>query len=154
MATSVDLDAQLLTELEAAGVSLDSWTWAEQRRLDHQAVVGAIKSLEAEQYVTAAAVSLDFWQLTPEAAGYLEKGSPEAQLFHAVPDAGIDDRGMDALFTKEFVSIAKGKCMQRKWIAKDKQTGLYVKSVSRARVAAVGAVMLTLSWGGVRRRTC
>lgn len=143
-AESAEVDHLLLAALAAdGGAALDTWSWAAARGLDHQAVVGAAKSLEAEQYVTATAVSQDFWQLTPEAQGYVEKGSPEAQLFRAIPPAGVDEAGLEGLFSKDFVAIAKGKCMQKKWIAKDKATGRYLPTVSvcwRQRLQRAGAV--------------
>ena len=157
-----DVDHLVLTALAAdGGASLETWSWAAARALDHQAVVGAVKSLEAEGYVAATAVSQDFWQLTPEALGYVEKGSPEAQLFRAIPADGVDEKGLDALFSKDFVAIAKGKCMQRKWIAKDKASGRYlptVRGVQSPYNAATGCdlrgtIFLTLR-GGDGSRVC
>jgi hypothetical protein len=135
----MELDQEILTFLAEGGgaVVADSVAWAEQRGHDHQAVVGALKSLEAESYVVSTANTTEHWQLTGEAAGYVEKGSPEAQLYHALPDGGVDDNGLDALFTKEFVAIAKGKCMQKKWIVKDKASGLYMRNVRRVQWLAI-----------------
>ena len=136
--------------------SLDTWTWANERGLEHQSVVGVVKSLEAEQYVASVAVSLDFWQLLPEAIGYVQHGSPEAQLFRAIPDDGIDERGLEGLFAPEFVAIAKGKCMQKKWIKKDKVTGLYSRAVRCTHAAVVIFTKALRCWPypcGLRRNT-
>lgn len=128
----MELDGELLTAL-GAGPLADTWEWAAARGLDHQAVVGAAKSLEAEGYVASAPLTTEFWTLTPEAAGYVASGSPEAQLFAAVPaEGGLDDAGLEAAFPgrPELVAIGKGKAMQRKWLAKDKATGRYVRAVA------------------------
>ena len=127
MASTV-LDALLLEQMVAGEIS-DSWAWAEASGMDHQAVVGAMKSLEAEGYLTSESTVTEFWKLTPEAAGYVDRGSPEAQLYNAIGPDGMTDADMEAVFSKAFLAFAKGKCMQRKWIAKDKATNKYVKNV-------------------------
>lgn len=130
--SEMEIDAQLLTALQSGDIA-DTWTWAQATGLDHQAVVGAAKSLEAEGYVTSSSLTTEFWTLTSEAQGYVASGSPEAQIFAAVPEGdGLDDAGLEAAFAgrKDIVSIGKGKAMQRKWIAKDKAAGKYKRNVS------------------------
>lgn len=127
-----DVDAQLLSVLAISPLA-DTWEWASTNGLDHQSVVGAAKSLEAEGYVTSKQLTTEFWTLTPEAQGYVASGSPEAQLFAALTDLdGLDDAGLEAAFPgrKEIVAIGKGKAMQKKWIVKDKASGKYKRNVS------------------------
>jgi hypothetical protein len=140
-AMALELDAQVLAALGAGPVA-DTWAWAAAAGVDHQAVVGAVKSLEGEGYVVTAPLTTEFWKLTPEAEGYVAGGSPEAQLFAAVPEGdGLDDAGLDAAFPgrKEIVAIGKGKAMQKKWIVKDKATGKYRRSVSAHDAAMTAA---------------
>ena len=128
----MEIDAQILTALQSGDIA-DTWEWASSSGVDHQAAVGAAKSLEAEGYVTSTQLTIEFWTLTAEAQGYVASGSPEAQLFAAVPEGdGLDDAGLEAAFPgrKEIVAIGKGKAMQKKWIAKDKASGKYKRSVS------------------------
>ena len=90
-APPLDLEAVLLAAV-GAGAIADSWPWsgAHAPPLEHAALVGAMKSLEAEGYVLARPISVESWQLTAEAEGYLRDGSPEAQLFARVLAGGAD----------------------------------------------------------------
>lgn len=132
-ADAPDLDEVILAALADAPIA-DSWAWSAARGLLHQKVVGAVKSLEAEGYVAAVASSTDILELTPEAEGYVARGSPEVQLFAALPEEGArTEAELEAAFSKDFVAIAKGKALKNKWIARDAATGAY-----RRAVAAVG----------------
>ena len=167
MATS--LDEQLLAALSSGDVA-DSCAWAAAGTppLDHQAVVGAMKSLEAEGYVVGVPSVTELWKLTAEAEGYVTAGSPEAQLFHAIGPDGMSDAELEAAVPKEILAIGKGKAMQRKWIAKDKATNKYKKIVRKPRCTLWSlhfpgswtALLLSVAvantdlWGGPRCCVC
>ena len=145
-ADAPELDEVILAAL-ADGVVEDTWVWAATRAADHQRVVGAVKSLEAEGYVTAEATTTEILALTAEAEGYVARGSPEAQLFAALPVGGgaMTEAELEAAFSKEFVAIAKGKALKNKWIARDAASGAY-----RRAVEAVGRDELVEQLGSVR----
>jgi phenylalanyl-tRNA synthetase alpha chain len=98
--------------------------------VEHQAVVGVMKSLEADKYVTCAPLVREFLVLSDEGLSYVEKGSPEAQLLRAMPAEPIDEAGLERLFSKEFLGFAKGKAMKNKWITRGKGAdGKYTRAV-------------------------
>lgn len=131
MADTAALETQLLAAIDAQGQLADSGEFAAAANVDHQVVVGLLKSLLASDMITtevrAAAgapqraacrrcrrrqprcrpvltpllhppaapgsVPQDIdhfrYKLTVEAEGYLGVGSPEVQVFNAVPADGI-----------------------------------------------------------------
>ena len=125
---SEEVESILLHALNAALIE-DTLPWAQEKKLDHASVMSCCQSLEVEGYVIATKLMKEFWKLSLEAEGYVVKGSPEVQLFSAIPENGIDEKGLESLFPKDFIAIAKGKAMQKKLISKDKVSGLYLKSI-------------------------
>ena len=140
----LDLEAVLLATVGAAPIA-DSWPWALAHAppLEHERVVGAMKSLEVEGYVVASPITLESWQLTQEAEGYLLRGSPEAQLFALIlaqsggggggggGGEGVDEAALKAAAGEEAVKIGLGKCLKNKWVARDKASGRYSALVAR-----------------------
>ena len=135
----------LLATVGAAPIA-DSWPWALAHAppLEHERVVGAMKSLEVEGYVVASPITLESWQLTQEAEGYLLRGSPEAQLFALIlaqsgggggggggGGEGVDEAALKAAAGEEAVKIGLGKCLKNKWVARDKASGRYSALVAR-----------------------
>jgi phenylalanyl-tRNA synthetase alpha chain len=117
------LEAALLRQLESGDVA-DTWEYSVAQGVDHQALVGVVKSLEGEKYVATTPIVTELWQLTEEAETYIAKGSPEAQVFAAVPAEGsVDEAGLKAALGEELVKIGMGKCMKNKWLARDKASG-------------------------------
>jgi len=131
-ADSDEVELALLRLLQPEGAHIESSeAFAASLGVDHTRVVGVMKSLEAEGYVAATPSVSEFLVLSAEAESYIAKGSPEAQLFHALPAEPVDEAGLEALFSKEFVAIAKGKAMKYKWIAREKgAAGRYFRAVA------------------------
>jgi len=61
--------------------------------------------------------------LTPEAEAYLTAGSPEAQLFAAVPPEGVTLAAVKASLPPEVSDVGFKQAMQQKWVALDKSGG-------------------------------
>jgi len=114
----------------------DTFPWAAARGAEHGAVLGVVNSLTADGYVVTEALAAEFWELTAEAAGYVLAGSPEAQVFAAVPPGagGATEAELRAALGDALVAIGLGKCMKNKWVARDKASGRYARAVE-----AVGA---------------
>jgi hypothetical protein len=125
----MDPDALLLNFLATAEGSIDSYRFAESAGVAHGVIVGAAKSLEAEGYVVCEANSSEAFVLTAEALSYVAEGSPEVQLFRALPAEGLTEAELLARFSNDFVAIAKGKALKFKWITRDPASGLYRRSV-------------------------
>lgn len=89
-APAADLRSLILHALAAPPASIpDSFAFAAGNGVDHVALVGAMKSLEAKSMVLPTQLQREVLQLTEEAAGYAASGTPEFQLYAAVPEAGI-----------------------------------------------------------------
>lgn len=121
-----DCENSILTHLsQSPDASIeDTFPWSESSGFDHGAVVGCIKSLEVDGYVAAEALSTSFYTLSEEAQGILEKGiSQEMSVFNAIVAAGsMSEADLIAAVGKDVAKIGMGKCMQNKWIQKDKET--------------------------------
>lgn len=69
---------------------VDTLELATQFNEDHQKVIGALKSIEANgNLVISEPTSSKCWLLTEEGQQVLEHGSHEAAVFNAVPAEGI-----------------------------------------------------------------
>lgn len=68
-------------------------------------------------------ISHSKYVLTPEAEAYLTAGSPEAQLFAAVPAEGVSLATVKATLSPEVADVGFKQAMQQKWVALDKSGG-------------------------------
>ena len=102
----------------------DTFPWSELNSFDHGAVVGCIKSLAVDGYVASETLSTSFYTISEEAEGILANGiSQEMSVFNAVVAAGsISEADLIAVVGKDVAKIGMGKCMQTKWVQKDKET--------------------------------
>ncbi|KAJ6657656.1 hypothetical protein lerEdw1_002157 [Lerista edwardsae] len=102
---------------EAGICSLDA---AAALGLDHQALVGAVKSLQSlGQVIEAEQRSSKKWELTPEGQEIVQEGSHEVRVFNSIP--------LEGLVQSELMKLSSGKvgfskAMSNKWIRLDKTT--------------------------------
>lgn len=114
----------ILTHLSSSPDSVieDSYPWSLDNQLDHLKVVGAIKSLLAEDYIVAEDLATSFYSLEPEAETILANGSQEIIVLKAL-NAAVDGKlSMPALqdaVGKAVAKIGMGNCMKNKWVKKD-----------------------------------
>jgi phenylalanyl-tRNA synthetase alpha chain len=100
----------------------DSYPWASAQNLDHNAVVGAVKSLMADAYVSADELTTSFYTLSSEAQDVVENGSQEVRVLKALLDAGEEGLSVPDLSQKVGKDVAKigmGNCMKNKWAKKN-----------------------------------
>jgi phenylalanyl-tRNA synthetase alpha chain len=132
-AAEVDCEALLLAATASGGVVADTFPWAQAAGVEHDGCVGAMKSLMVDGYLLSAALSKEFWVLTEEAEGYVLRGSPEAQVFGALPALGsggsAGEAALAAQLGEALVKVGLGKCLKCKWVARDKATGSYSRLV-------------------------
>lgn len=113
------MEGALLQAVDAAGEGgVDSATHAAGAGAEHAKLVGTIKSLVAFGLVVAEPADTVSWSLTPEAVVYAEQGSPEAQVFAAVPADGLPLAELKKLFP--FADVGFKQCMQLKALALEK----------------------------------
>lgn len=116
------MEREILTAVETAG-SVDSFVFASTHKLEHQAVVGAFKSLEATKFLALEQKSQEKWQLTAEGQDYAANGTLEYRIYKdVVPSEGTLKATLEEKYGKEF-SIGFAQCMKRKWLAFNKETG-------------------------------
>ncbi|KAE9616516.1 putative phenylalanine--tRNA ligase [Lupinus albus] len=99
----------------------DSGEFAAERNIDHNEIVNVIKSLYGFRYVDVEDIKRESWVLTDEGNTYAVSGSPEVQLFLAIPEEGILK---DELLKKVGPSLFKIGCAQaakNKWLDLGKQ---------------------------------
>ncbi|CAA7044814.1 unnamed protein product [Microthlaspi erraticum] len=108
----------------------DSGQFSTEHNLDHNAVVNVIKSLRGFQYIVAQDIKRESWVLTAEGKKYAAEGSPEVQLFLAVPAEGSISK--DELQRNLAPSVFKIGCAQagkNKWVEMGKQVSRKVQHV-------------------------
>ncbi len=117
----VELEQLVLSTLAGAGEIEDTFTFAEAQSVDHQALVGVIKSLHGDGYVEQVALSAQLWSLTVEGEAFVNEGSPEYRVYSAVK-GGENADGMEMSSIQEalgdIVKIGLGPCMKNKWLSK------------------------------------
>ena len=113
-------ESAILTHLSSSPDATieDTFPWSEEKKLPHGSVVGAVKSLMADEYVVSSDLATSFY--TKEAEGILENGSQEMIVLKALVEKG--QMGMPALqeaVGKAVAKIGMGNCMKNKWVKKD-----------------------------------
>jgi len=99
----------------------DTFSWAPSKNLDHNSVVGSVKSLSADAYVTATELSTSFFTLSAEANEVLANGAQEVRVLAALVEAGEEGMTMPDLQSKVGKNVCKigmGNCMKNKWAKK------------------------------------
>ena len=116
-----ELEQAILTHLAKEGQIADTWPFASSIGVDHQVLVGVIKSLLVDSYVVDEPLSTSFWTLTEEGKEVVLKGSPEIQVMRAIPEAGISIAELNKQLG-DTAKIGMGVCMKNKWVQKNGET--------------------------------
>ncbi|XVE66970.1 hypothetical protein DITRI_Ditri08aG0122400 [Diplodiscus trichospermus] len=110
----------------------DSGQFASQHGLQHTDVVNVIKSLHGFRYIDAQDTKRESWVLTDEGKKYAAEGSPEVQLFLAIPPEGSIAKDELQASKKLDPSVFKIGCSQagkNKWVDMGKQVSRKVQHV-------------------------
>ncbi|PNT20860.1 hypothetical protein POPTR_009G116100v4 [Populus trichocarpa] len=111
------------------GIS-DSGQFATDHGLDHSDVVNVIKSLHGFRYVDAQDIKRETDVLTEEGEKYAEQGSPEVQLFLAVPAEGsILKEELQKLVDPAVFKIGCSQAAKNKWVQMGNQISRKVQHV-------------------------
>ena len=111
----IDLEALILGAFSSAEVIEDSFVFAAEHGVDHQALVGTLKSLLADSFCSEETLSATFWTLTEEGRALVAAGLPEFQVFSAVPAEGMNLKALQDQLG-EVAKIDLGPCMKNKWL--------------------------------------
>ncbi|XP_078540901.1 phenylalanine--tRNA ligase alpha subunit isoform X1 [Lissotriton helveticus] len=108
----------LLHRLQDQDGGLDSLGLAAELGLDHQQVVGAVKSLQAlGEIIDAEQRSTKHWELTAEGKEIADEGSHEVRVFQSIPAEGM---AQSELMKLPSGKVGFSKAMSNKWIRLDK----------------------------------
>ena len=117
-----EVSEKILLELDK-NPKVESLEFASRLSIDHQTVVGAIKSLESlGDVIKSEMVTVKRWQLTREGEIVAEKGSHEAVVWGLVPGEGM----LQPDLMKAAGDVGKvgfSKAMSAGWIVMDKSGG-------------------------------
>eukprot|EP01135_Chromosphaera_perkinsii_P000619 Nk52_evm22s136 gene=Nk52_evmTU22s136 len=117
---SEQLQKQILSSVDKAG-KIESDKFANEMQIDHQSVVGAIKSLQAMgTVIDALQKEFQDWKLTKEGETMANGGSFEYKVFCAVPEEGGISQA-DLMKIGAEAKIGFSKAMSAGWIAIDKK---------------------------------
>nr|XP_027106659.1 phenylalanine--tRNA ligase alpha subunit, cytoplasmic-like [Coffea arabica]XP_027113478.1 phenylalanine--tRNA ligase alpha subunit, cytoplasmic-like [Coffea arabica] len=94
----------------------DSGKFAEDRGLSHDDILNIIKSLNGFRLVDAQDIKKERWVLTDEGKKYAEAGSPEVQLFLAIPAEGIAREDLQKKLESSIFKIGSQQAIKNKWI--------------------------------------
>lgn len=120
--TTEDSEKAILTFLSTSPETVieDTYPWAPTQNLDHKTVVGAIKSLLADQYVVVDNLETSFYVLTEDGQAILEHGSQEMLVLKALNEAGrLSIAELQTHVGKDVAKIGMGNCMKSQWVRKD-----------------------------------
>ncbi|EAN80356.1 phenylalanyl-tRNA synthetase alpha chain, putative [Trypanosoma equiperdum] len=96
---------------------------AQELGVDHQVVVGAIKSLEAGGYVTSEIEKRPTWKLTAEAIKICEEGSPEFQLWELLAAGEMPQDAVAGKLGRDVTAVALSNGMKTKTFVLRKEDG-------------------------------
>jgi len=126
---------------------VQSDAFASTAGVDHKKIVGLIKSLQASELVTSVATDHAELVLSPEAIAYLERGTPEAQAYAAIPAEGCTLAEFKAKVDAAVGDVGFKQAMQCRWVGMVKaekgaeprveRKAAAVEDVAREHLAAV-----------------
>ncbi|XP_010243074.1 PREDICTED: phenylalanine--tRNA ligase alpha subunit, cytoplasmic [Nelumbo nucifera] len=94
----------------------DSGKFASNIGIDHNEIVNVIKSLHGFRLVDAEDIKREKWVLTDEGKSYTVAGSPEVQLFLAVPPEGISREELQKKVDPSVYKIGCSQAIKNKWL--------------------------------------
>jgi len=119
------LEDLILAELESTDSIPDSWAFLEKKQKIslHPVFESVLRSLLAIGCVKEDWEEKKQERLQPsdEAKQYIELGSPEAQIFHAVPVEGIPKAELDKKLDPNVNKFGFGHAVKQRWIQVDKE---------------------------------
>ena len=117
---SDNIEQLILSTLAKENVIQNSWDFSLSTGIDHQAIIGAVKSLLVDNYVIDEQLSTSYWELLEEGKSVLKNGSPEVVVFNTIASSENSTIAVSELNQKlgEIAKIGVGACMKNKWVKK------------------------------------
>lgn len=122
---------------------LNTLDYAKANSLDHQKVIGAIKSLQThEGLLNTEQTSARSFSLNEEAEDILAHGSHEVVVYKAIPDTGIAQA--ELMGKSKYAKVGFSKAMANGWIEVDKKNADGPKVVKKVPQLAEDEVQTVL----------
>lgn len=99
----------------------DSGQFAAEQGFSHDEIVNVLRSLNGFEFVQVKDIKRERWILSEEGKTYASNGSPEVQLFMAIPPEGISKIELENKLGKNVFKIATQQAIKNKWVEMDKQ---------------------------------
>lgn len=119
------MESDLLKDLAKNDIE-NSLLYARSKNIDHTQLIGLLTSLSLEGYLITENLKMEEITLTQEGQDYLQKGSPEAQVFNLVKARG---KISQADLNNELGQLSKigfSQAMKNKWLSLEKESKLIV----------------------------
>jgi phenylalanyl-tRNA synthetase alpha chain len=113
-----EIEQAILGAISKDGEIPDTWHFAAEHCIDHNSLVGVLKSLLADNYICDEVITSTFWTLTTEGQSVKVSGSPEIQVMRALSTEGSTMATLQTLLGGDVVKIGLGVCMKNKWVQK------------------------------------
>jgi len=126
--TMEEVRQQLLFALDKTD-GINSLDYSNEKNVDHNQIIGAIKSLQASEMVIGDFKDKKVNGLTKDGEVSAEKGSAEARLWEIVGTDGMDRGEAEKKMGKAEFKSGFGYAMKSKWVRLDKAT----KKVTREK---------------------
>lgn len=110
----------ILGYLEKNEVIEDSGNFADEFKISHDEIVNVTKSLNGYGLVIAKDIKREKWVLTKEGQVYAASGSPEFQVFSAIPPEGISPDELQKKLNPGLYKVGFGQAMKNQWLEKGK----------------------------------
>ncbi|KAG0497889.1 hypothetical protein HPP92_002580 [Vanilla planifolia] len=106
----------ILGFLQNNEVISDSQGFAANVGIDHNELENVIKSLRGFEIIDAQEFQKDRWFLKEEGKNYVREGTPEVQLFEAVPPEGISREDLQKKLNPTVFKIGSSWAVKKKWV--------------------------------------
>lgn len=84
-----NVESLVLSELAKNSEIVDSFEFSRVHSVEHNELVGHLKSLSMDGFVVLNQLERKQWVLTSEGQDYLSHGTPEFRLYQLIPEEGI-----------------------------------------------------------------
>lgn len=118
----MDIEAEVLRNIDT-NKKVSTLDLAVALGVEHQEVVGASKSLEADGYIVSAVESKSQWKLTEEAQGIRRNGSPEFLLWQLLAEGPKAQSEVTKVLGADVTSVAMSNGMKLKLLKLSKEEG-------------------------------
>ncbi|OTF69936.1 hypothetical protein BLA29_012130, partial [Euroglyphus maynei] len=146
-----------LNLLESPAEKINSLNFSRENQLDHQKVVGAVKSLQAlGELIQADQVESKRFELTKHGDIVVENGSYEFRFWSAIPMDGsiLQSDLMKSIPDPIVTKVGFPKAMTNKWITLDKSSGKPMIKRNVSNVKDEIPVLLKLVKSGAATKVC